>query len=393
MASAAPAPVRDERFVEPDLPADGTRSRSEAADRPPTFLDQLWDIQTARILTTILGYAVLLLFFKAARETLTLFLFAILFAYFLEPLVAKLERPLRGRGKAILIVYMALLGVLVGLGFLVGPPIGDESKQLTVSLPSLLDRVASGELVRNFGRAHNLRPAVVTQAQEFLVNHRGDILGYSKIIGSKLASPIQHVWWLILIPILSLFFLKQGVEIAQGAVGMGRSPFEKETIAGLLGDVNVMLGSYIRAQIILAVLTLAAFTIVLSILQVPYAFILSPIAGFLEFIPVVGPAVAAVSIVIISVLAGFNHVLWLVLFLGAWRLAQDYVSAPRIMGKSLEINPLLQIFAVLAGGEIAGVVGALIAVPVAATLRIFARRLQRTQQGKRNAAITDGATT
>ncbi len=392
MASAAPVPVQDERFVEPDVPVGGTASRSGAAKRPPTFLDQLWDVGTARVLTTILGYAVLLLFFKAARETLTLFLFAILFAYFLEPLVAKLVRPLRGRGKAILVVYTALLGVLIGLGFLVGPPIGEESKQLTVSLPSLLDRVASGELVQNFGRAHNLRPAVVAQAQEFLVNHRGDILGYSKIIGSKLASPIQHVWWLILIPILSLFFLKQGAEIAQGTVAMGRSPFEKQTIAGLLGDVNVMLGSYIRAQIILAVLTLVAFTVVLSILQVPYAFILSPIAGFLEFIPVVGPAVAAVSIVIIAVLAGFSHVLWLVIFLGAWRLAQDYISAPRIMGKSLEINPLLQIFAVLAGGEIAGVVGALIAVPVAATLRIFARRLQRTQQGERNPAITDGST-
>ena len=84
------------------------------------------------------------------------------------------------------------------------------------------------------------------------------------------------------------------------------------------------------------------------------------------------------SVLAIATLAGYAHVVWLLLFLGLWRLTQDYVTAPRIMGRTLEINPLLQIFSVLAGGEIAGVVGALIAVPVAATIRILARRLQNT---------------
>ena len=367
-------------------PTSGLKQKAQET----TFLDQLWDGRTARVLTTILGFAILLLFFRAARETLTLFLFAILFAYFLEPLVARLERPIRGRGKAILVVYLVLIGVLIGIGFIAGPPIGDESKQLTVSLPSLLDRLASGQLIRNFGQAHHLRPAVVAQLQGFLVSHRGDILGYSRVIGSKIASPIQHIWWLVLIPILSLFFLRQGAEIAQTTVALGRSDTERSLLQGLLRDINIMLGSYIRAQITLAGLTLVVFTIVLSIMSVPYAFILSPIAGFLEFIPVVGPAVAAVAIVVIAVLAGYDHTLWLVLFLGLWRLTQDYVSAPRIMGKSLEINPLLQIFSVLAGGEIAGVVGALIAVPVAAMIRIFARRFRRSDEGAANPSLTAG---
>ncbi len=351
--------------------------RGAAQRREVTFADQIWDGRAARILTTGLVFAGLLLFLKAAHETLELFLFAILFAYFLTPLVNYLERPLRGRGKAILVVYAVLIGSLIGVGFIAGPPIGEESKQLTVSLPSLLDRLASGELVENFGQAHHLRPAVIMQIQGFLLSHRGDILGYSRVIGSKVASPFQHIWWLVLIPILSLFFLRQGEQIGQAVVNLGRSLTERGLIRGLLGDMNAMLGSYIRAQIVLALLTLVVFTVTLSIMRVPYSFILSPIAGFLEFIPVVGPAVAAVSIILISVLAGYDHVLWLVLFLGLWRLAQDYISAPRIMGRSLEINPLLQIFSVLAGGEIAGVVGALIAVPVAATLRIFARRLRR----------------
>ena len=355
-----------------------TQAGPQSPQAGKTFFDQLWDARTARVLCTALVFAIVLAFLRAARETLTLFLFAVLFAYFLEPLVGRLERPVRGRGKAILVVYAALVGVLVAIGFIAGPSLGDESKELAVSLPSLLDRLGSGELVRSFGQAHHLRPAVTVQIQAFLISHREDILGYGKVIGSKLAEPAQHIWWLILIPILSLFFLRQGMDIAQETVELGRSGTERTMIRGLLGDVNLMLGSYIRAQITLAGLTLVAYTVVLSLLRAPYAVLLGPLAGFLEFIPVVGPAVAAISVLAIATLAGYAHVLWLFIFLGVWRLCQDYVTAPRIMGKSLEINPLLQIFAVLAGGEIAGVVGALISVPVVATIRILARRIRGT---------------
>ncbi|HEY0786215.1 MAG TPA: AI-2E family transporter, partial [Acidobacteriaceae bacterium] len=93
-------------------------------------------------------------------------------------------------------------------------------------------------------------------------------------------------------------------------------------------------------------------------------------------------AVAAVTVLTLAILAGYPHVLAVVAFVAIWRLLQDYVSAPRIMGKSLEINPLMQIFAVLAGGEIAGVVGALISVPVVATLRIVWRRIRATRKGE-----------
>ena len=146
-----------------------------------------------------------------------------------------------------------------------------------------------------------------------------------------------------------------------------------------------MLGSYIRAQLTLASLTLVAYTVVLSILQLRYALILGPLAGMFEFVPVVGPAVAAIIVFVIAVLTSYPHLIWLVIFLGIWRLVQDYINAPHIMGESLEISPLVQILAVLSGGEIAGVVGALISVPVVATLRILWRRL--TNEKGADAAI------
>ncbi len=328
---------------------------------------------------TALVFAVVLAFLHGARETLTLFLFAILFAYFVAPLVAMLQKPLRGRVKAIGVIYLLLIGLLIGLGFLVGPRIAEEGKSLATGLPSLIARMSSGQLVAQVGTSHGWTRVRQGQIQGFFVSHKDQLLGYTSVLGSKLAAPASHLWWLILIPILSLFFLKDGEEIATHLIALGREPQEKATLAGVVSDVNIMLGSYIRSQIILAGLTMVAYTLVLSLMGVPYSFILGPLAGVFEFIPVVGPAVAAVSVFVIAILASYPHLLWLFIFLGAWRLIQDYVNAPRIMGKSIEIAPLAQIFAVLAGGEIGGVVGALVSVPVLAILRILWRRMSNPQ--------------
>jgi predicted PurR-regulated permease PerM len=342
-------------------------------------LSEFWDAKTARVLFTALIFSVALAFLYGARDTLTLFLFAVLFAYFVAPLVALLERPLRGRIPAIGTVYVLLIALLVALGFLVGPRVAQEGRSLIESLPKLLDRMGSGQLVSQVGNKHGWSWQTQAEIQGFLVAHRGDILGYAKVLGSKLAEPARHIWWLLLVPILSLFFLKDGRTIAEHVVGLGRDDQERWTLRGIAGDLNVMLGSYIRAQLVLASLTLVAYTTVLSLLRVPYAFILGPLGGVFEFVPVVGPALAALTIVVIAILSSYPHMLGLILFLACWRLVQDYVNAPRIMGKHLEVSPLVQIFGVLAGAEIAGVVGALISVPVIATLRILWRRLSVDQ--------------
>ena len=339
------------------------------------MLNKLWDPKTARVLCTALIFALGLAFLHGARETLTLFLFAVLFAYFIDPLVSWLEKPLRGRVQAIGAVYVLLIALLVGLGFLVGPKIASQASSLGSSLPSLLTKAGSGELVSQVGEKHGWSQARQAQIQNFFVSHKDDILGYGRVIGQKLAAPAQHIWWLVLIPILSIFLLIDGRSIAENLVALPHQPEEKKTLRGIITDVNLMLGSYIRAQLILASLTVVVYSAGLGFLQLRYALILGPLAGIFEFVPVVGPAIAAIIVFVIAVLTSFPHLIGIVLFLGAWRLVQDYVNAPRIMGKSLEISPLVQILAVLAGGEIGGVVGALISVPAVATLRIFWRRL------------------
>lgn len=339
------------------------------------MLTSLWDARTARVLFTLGVFLLVLAFLHGARETLTLFLFAVLFAYFIDPLVALLQRVLRGRGRAIVATYVLLGGLLTGLGFLLGPLIATEAKDLLTSLPALANRMTSGQFVYSIFQHQGWTQQRALELQQVFTNHRAAIVGYVEGLAVRMEAPLTHIWWIILIPILSVFFLKDAEEIATGIVRLAKKPSRRSVVQGIIDDVNVMLGSYIRAQLILAALTAVVLTVGLALTKVPFAFVLGPVAGVCEFIPVVGPAVACVAIFIIALLAGYSHLLWIFLFLGTWRTIQDYVNAPRIMGRSLEISPLAEIFGVLAGGEIGGVIGALISVPVLAILRILWLRL------------------
>jgi predicted PurR-regulated permease PerM len=141
-----------------------------------------------------------------------------------------------------------------------------------------------------------------------------------------------------------------------------------------LQDVHVMLAHFIRAQLILAALTGVVFSIVLTVMRVPYGYVMGVIAGFLEFIPVVGPMVAALLIIGVAIGTAYKHIIVLVVILAIWRGLQDYVNSPRIMGSQVELHPLAALFGILSGAEVAGVVGVYLSIPIMATLRIFWRK-------------------
>jgi predicted PurR-regulated permease PerM len=151
----------------------------------------------------------------------------------------------------------------------------------------------------------------------------------------------------------------------------------------VIGDMNEMLAHFIRAQLILVVLSWVAYSSFLALMKVQYALMLGTAGGILEFIPLIGPFVAAVLIIGVALLTGYSHWVIIGIFLLAWRMVQDYVVSPRIMGKSVELHPLAAIFGVLAGAEIAGVLGVYLSIPVMASLRIVWRRWRMYAEKKR----------
>ena len=193
-------------------------------------------------------------------------------------------------------------------------------------------------------------------------------------VGVRLAETAKNVWVLFLVPILAAFFLRDVGNFNEVLLSLVQSRAQREFLQDVLRDLNQMLAQFIRAQLTLAGLSLLAYTSVLGILRVPYAMVLGTAGGVLEFVPIVGPLVAGIAMVMVAVLAGYSYWPLLLLFLVVWRLLIDYVIGPRVMGGSVQLHPLAVLFGVLAGGEIAGVLGVYLSIPVMASLRIVWRR-------------------
>ncbi len=156
---------------------------------------------------------------------------------------------------------------------------------------------------------------------------------------------------------------------------------QRELADNILGDLRRFFtpGS-VHLTWALVLLSLAAFVFyfgALSILGVPYAILLAGIAAILEFIPLVGPLTGSIVIVLVAAFTGYPHLLWIVIFLVVYRIFQDYVLSPYLMSAGVEIHPMLVLFGVLAGEQLAGIPGMFFSVPVMAALRVIFVRLRR----------------
>lgn len=333
---------------------------------------RFFDKTTAQALFTALVFVLVLMFLYSAWRAIIAFLFAIFFAYLLEAPVGRLEKWFRGsRGGAIAAVYAIFLAGLSILFVAVGPTVMDEANKLRRQTPELMERIGSGNLVTQLAAQHGWSKDTAQHVQEFISEHREQIVTAIQNFLFRAVRSIQHTWWLLLVPLLAIFFLKDGRKFAEGIVGSVEDDNTREIVAATVQKMNTMLGHFIRAQMTLAALAMLVITFSLWAFHAPYAFAVGPAAGALEFIPVVGPIIGGFLVLVVAFTAGYNHVFWLLLFLLVWRGIQDYVTSPRIMGSTLELHPLMVLFGVFAGGEIAGVIGVFLSIPVLATLKIL----------------------
>jgi len=166
---------------------------------------QLADARTARVLITVLLFVLALGFLYAARQTLVAFLFAVFFAYLMSPLVSHLERFLHGRGRAIAVIYLLLLGLVVLFFISTGPRIARESERLGQSLPAL-SRLSSGQIAQQLEQQHGWNSRIVDLLRDYLANHSDEIASTAQKIGMRVADVAKQAWLLLIVPLLSIFF-------------------------------------------------------------------------------------------------------------------------------------------------------------------------------------------
>jgi predicted PurR-regulated permease PerM len=184
--------------------------------------------------------------------------------------------------------------------------------------------------------------------------------------------------YVVIIPILAFFFLKDARSIRQHFLDTIEDGGRRELINDILADVHLLLAHYMRALLILSAATFTCYSIAFLIMGIPFLVLLAALAALLEFIPMIGPLAAATTVTIVAGLNGVN-VLPVLIFMGIYRLFQDYVLSPHIMGAGVELHPLLVLFGVFAGAEIAGIPGAFLSVPILALLRIVYLRFRKAR--------------
>lgn len=324
--------------------------------------------------------------FYALTGVLLVVVLAVFFAYLISPLIELVRKGLARRDRkgeplllprtaAIAVVYVAIFGSL-GLGaWVLTPQLGAQMGDIAQQAPGYITNAQQRADRLNSALAElHLPKSVRDSASKTLTAAIDDAGKY--VTGEGFSSAINflgYLPYLVLIPILAFFFLKDADSFRHSALMMlpkGRIRWRGDE---LFQDINSTLAAYIRAQLISCLLIGTICTVAFVIFGVRYALVLGLIAGMLEFIPLLGPVVVAV---LAGMVAGFDSgtkAMAILAFLGVLRIVQDYVLYPRIIGSGIHLHPLAVILAILAGHELAGVAGIFLAIPVIAVLTVTYR--------------------
>jgi predicted PurR-regulated permease PerM len=340
------------------------------------------DPRAARAAWTVFLLALLIAAAYAIRETLVGFVIALLFGYLLMPLVDLVARFTPQRisfSVALAIVYLFLVAAILGLALTIGSRLVDEANNLATRLPDLLNNRQWIEQLPLPGWLEPVRARIVQTLQDELNSGGKDVLPYVKSLGGQLLSGARYIVYVVLVPILAFFFLKDGRGIEQEIVNGLLAEHRRPIVEDILRDIDRLLGEYIRALVLLSVSSFTVNILFFAITAAPYAVLLSVLSALGEFLPVVGPAGAGILVLLVGGLAGYAHLLLYIAFWILLRMFQDYVLSPYLMGRGVKLNPVLVLFGVLAGEQIAGVFGMFFSVPVIATLRVLFVRLRRAR--------------
>ena len=340
------------------------------------------DPKPARAVWTAFLVVLALATVYAVRESIVVFMIALFFSYMLAPVVNFLSDRLPKRiahSLALAIVYLSLLGVLIAIGATLGTRLADEAGMLAKRLPEVMQKPDWMHAIPLPAWLEPMRDRVIASVQDEFRMGGKDLMPYLTSLGGKLLSSLSSVLFVILIPILAFFFLKDGPALREGLVG-GLAGTGRKLADDILNDIHQLLGQYIRAVVLLALSSFVTYTLFLSFTGASYAILLAGVAAVLEFIPVVGPLSAGVIVILVSAFSGYPHLLWFVVFWISARMFQDYVLAPYLMSSGVELHPLLVLFGVLAGEQIGGIPGMFFSVPVIATLRVIYVQAMRARR-------------
>jgi predicted PurR-regulated permease PerM len=388
----APAGAVEEPGPNGTAPAlDGDQAATTATATRPAELESaspwphhsVWHLTPkARLATFWVCIVLSLLFLWVVRGVLRPFIIALILAYLLNPVVTRVsQRGRLPRGWAVAGVYI-ILAMLFTWGVLVVLPVATrEARELAVTLPRLLVQfqtlLAQEQTVTVFGAEVSLAPI----SDEITRTLAGLVSATSHRLVETAVQTVETLLKSLLALVATFYLLMAGDRIKHGVRNL-TPPLYRREFGPLVAEMDRILGRFVRGELLLIIIMSVTTWVALSLLGIRYALILALIAGVLELIPFVGPIAAAVPALALALFQPSPHgwtplvnasVVALTYFV--LRHAEDYFVIPQVVGRVVELHPVLAMFAVFSGAAFGGVLGMFLGVPVAAVLRILARYL------------------
>jgi predicted PurR-regulated permease PerM len=334
-----------------------------------------------RVIMVLLAVGVVLWVISKITGIILLLVLSIFFAYFVSPLVEFLKRQ-RTIGRrtiaipkvvAIALAYLIILAAIVFAVFVILPSLSNQFPEFAEQAKSYWKTFGdrTQDLMRYSRRmppqvvnaVNDAVPKVVNKVSETATEFATSTLGY-----------VVYIPWLVLIPILAFFLLKDAESFRRSALLMlprGRWRWRGDEF---FQDINSTLAAYIRAQLTACLFIGIICSIGFTLLGLPGGLVMGLLAGVFEFVPLVGPVTIALLAALLAMFhAGPFNAFLVLLFLGVLRILQDYVIYPRLIGQGIHLHPLAVIFAILAGEKLAGVAGIFLAIPVVAIITVSYR--------------------
>lgn len=312
----------------------------------------------------------------ALRKILLLLAITAIFCYLLAPLVDFTRRifSFGGRwrapmGLAVVTVYFGLIAsVITGLDFLL-PLLSEQIETFLANAPvyaKQLDQYT--RWLSSLPTRYRLPVAWRQPATDGINALMQGGLDWLKALALGAVKLTFYLPWLILIPVLGFFFLKDARNFSERFLSSFAEEDLRYRVANFLRDVSAALAAYIRAQLAACLIVGLAVGLGLWALGAPYSVVFGVTAGMLEFIPIVGPAIVALLAALVASFVSWQLALMVIVFLALLRIVHDYLVYPRLISREIELHPVVIILAVLIGAELGGVAGVFFSVPIVALL-------------------------
>ena len=327
-------------------------------------------LRTVMIVVTV---ALSLYVIYQLREPITWLVIAAFIAIAMSGPVNLLHRLTGRRGVAIAITYSSLVLIPVALGALLIPSLVGQIEDLANNVPDyaadVTEFVQDNQTLNDLNEKYDFTSEIESAAGE-LPSRIGDAAGVLQDIG---VGVINSIFATVTILILSIFMVSGGARWAEAFV-RAQPPGRAERVERALRHIADAIGNYVGGALVQATIAGVSAFIVLSILGAPFAGPLALVVAFFDLIPVVGATIAAVLIAVVMIFVDFpvGLIIWIVWAI-AYQQIENYVIQPQIQRRAVSVEPFIVLVSVLFGSTLFGIVGAVLAIPIAATMQIAYR--------------------